>query len=68
MPECCYELVKVGVDSRAAHQLDVRLGLVRCRHALADLLLRQPDEGVEKVVQRVFADCLEFVGILMARL
>jgi hypothetical protein len=68
VPECSYELVKVGVDSRAAHQLDPRLGLAPVRHALVDLLLRLADEGVEQMVQRILANRLELVRMLVPRL
>jgi hypothetical protein len=68
MPQRGDELVKVRVDSRAAHQLGVRFGLVSVRHALVDLLLRLADEGVEQVVQRILADRLKLVGMLVVTL
>lgn len=59
-----YELVKGSVDARSADELDSGLGLAAVRQALVDLLLGLADEGVEEVVQRVLADCLQLVGVL----
>lgn len=67
--ECRYELVKSRVDSRSAHELYASLWLATICHALVDLLLGLADEGVEEVVEGIFADRLELVGVLvMARL
>lgn len=64
-----YELVKIGVDSRTTDQFDLGLWLTPVRHALYDLLVRLTDERVEEVVQRILADRLQLVGVLvMARL
>jgi hypothetical protein len=64
MPQGCYELVEGRIDSRPADSLHPSLGLPSVRHALVDLLLGLADEGVEQVVQRIFADRLQFVGVL----
>lgn len=64
-----YELVEGGVYTRTADTFYLGLGLPSVRHALVDLLLGLADEGVEEMVQRIFADRLELMGVLrVARL
>lgn len=63
--EGCYQLVKVGVDAWPTDKLDSGLWLTSVRHALVDLLLGLPNEGVEQVVQRILADSLELVRVLV---
>jgi hypothetical protein len=60
-----YELVEGGIYTRSADSLHPGLGLPSVRHTLVDFLLCLADERVEQVVQRIFADRLEFVGMLV---
>jgi hypothetical protein len=59
------ELVKVGINSRTTYEFHLGLWLTPVCHALDDLLVRLTDERVEEVVQRIFADCLELVRVLV---
>jgi hypothetical protein len=63
VPQGCYELVEGGVYTRSADTLYPGLGLPSLSHALIDLLLGLANERVEQVVQRIFANRLEFVGV-----
>lgn len=60
-----YELIEVGVNSRTTNELHFGLWLIPVCHALYDLLVRLTDERVEEMVQRIFADRLELVGVLV---
>lgn len=63
VPQGCYELIEGGVYARPTNTLYPGLGLASLRHTLVDLLLGLADERVEEVVQRIFANRLEFVGV-----
>jgi hypothetical protein len=58
-----YELVEGGVYTRSTNTLYPGLRLASLCHALVDLLLGLADEGVEQVVQGIFTNRLEFVGV-----
>lgn len=59
------ELVKVGINSRTTDEFHLSLWLAPICHALNDLLVRLTDERVEEVVQRIFANGLELVRVLV---
>jgi len=64
MSQRSYELVEGGVYAGPANGLDPHFGLAAVGHALVDLVLGLADEGVEQVVQGIFANRLELVGVL----
>ena len=59
------ELIKVGINPRTTYEFHLRLRLTPIRHALDNLLVRLTDERVEEVVQRIFANCLELMRVLV---
>lgn len=66
MTKGCDELVKVGINSWATYAVHFSLWLTPiCRHASDDFRVCLTDERVEEVVQRIFADCLELMGMLV---
>jgi hypothetical protein len=64
MAKGCNELIELAVYSWATDKLYSGLGLAPVRNTLVDFQLCLPDEGVEEVVKRIFANRLELVGIL----
>jgi hypothetical protein len=64
MPESCYELVKLGIYSRATDKLYAGLWLASVCDTLANLQFGLADEGIEKVMERIFADSLELMCVL----
>jgi hypothetical protein len=64
VPKGCYELIEFGVYSWAADKLYARLRLTSVGHALIDLQFCLANEGVEKVMKRIFANRPQFVGVL----
>lgn len=64
MPEGSYKLVEFGVYSRTTDQFDSGLGLASLRHALVDLQFRLANKGVEEVMECIFADGPQFMGVL----
>jgi hypothetical protein len=64
MPESCYELVELGVYSRATDKFYAGLWLAPVCDALADFQFGLADEGIEKMMERIFADSLELMCVL----
>ena len=58
------ELIELGVYSWPTDKFNPCLRLAAVCDALIDLQLCLPDEGVEEMVKRIFADRLQLVGIL----
>jgi hypothetical protein len=58
------ELIELGVYSWPTDKFNSCLRLAAVCDTLIDLQLCLPDEGVEEMVKRIFANRLELVGIL----